>query len=49
MAEKEKNAADREIEMACIESIDRQAVKHREAKLDQIEGDREAKLATEIE
>ena len=48
-AEKEKIAADREIEMALIESTERQAVKDREAKFDQIEGDKEAKLATEIE
>ena len=48
-AEKEKIAADREIEMARIESMERQAEKDREAKLAQIEGDKEAKLATEIE
>ena len=48
-AEKEKIAADREIEMARIESIERQAEKDREAKLAQIEGDKEAELATEIE
>ena len=35
--------------MARIESIERQAEKDREANLDQIEGDKEAKLATEIE
>ena len=35
--------------MTCIESIERQAEKDREAKLAQIEGDMEAKLATEIE
>ena len=44
-----KIAADREIEMACIESMERQAEKDREAKLAQVEGDKEAKLATEIE
>ena len=48
-AEKDKIAADREIEMARIESMERQAEKDREAKLAQIEGDKEAKLATEIE
>ena len=48
-AEKEKIAADREIEMARIENMERQAEKDREAKLAQIEGDKEAKLATEIE
>ena len=48
-AEKDKIAADREIEMARIESMERQAEKDREAKLTQIEGDKEAKLATEIE
>ena len=48
-AEKEKIAADIEIEMARIESMERQAEKDREAKLAQIEGDKEAKLATEIE
>ena len=48
-AEKEKIAADREIEMARIESMERQAEKDRDAKLAQIEGDKEAKLATEIE
>ena len=48
-AEKEKIAADREIEMARIERMERQAEKDREAKLAQIEGDKEAKLATEIE
>ena len=48
-AEKEKIAADREIEMSRIESMERQAEKDREAKLAQIEGDKEAKLATEIE
>ena len=48
-AEKEKIAGDREIEMARIESIERQAEKDREAKLAQIEGDKEVKLATEIE
>ena len=35
--------------MARIESIERQAEKDREAKLAQIKGDKEAKLATEIE
>ena len=35
--------------MARIESIERQAEKDREAKLAQIEGDKGAKLATEIE
>ena len=44
-----KIAADREIEMVRIESMERQAEKDREAKLAQIEGDKEAKLATEIE
>ena len=48
-AEKEKIAADREIEMTRIESIERQAEKDREAKLAHIEGDKETKLATEIE
>ena len=48
-AEKDKIAADREIEMARIESTERQAEKDREAKLAQVEGDKEAKLATEIE
>ena len=48
-AEKEKIAADREIEMARIDCMERQAEKDREAKLAQIEGDKEAKLATEIE
>ena len=48
-AEKGKIAADREIEMARIESIERQAEKDRETKLAEIEGDKEAKLATEIE
>ena len=48
-AEREKIAADREIEMARIESMKRQAEKDREAKLAQIKGDKEAKLATEIE
>ena len=48
-AEKEKIAADREIEMARIESMERQAEKDREAKLAQVEGDKETKLATEIE
>ena len=47
-AEKEKIAADREIEMARIESMEWQAEKDREAKLAQVEGDKEAKLATEI-
>ena len=42
-AEKEKIAADREIEMARIERMERQAEKDREAKLAQIEGDKEAK------
>ena len=44
-----KIATDREIEMARIERIERQAEKDREAKLAQIEGDKEAKLATEID
>ena len=44
-----KIAADREIEMARIESMERQAEKDREAKLAQIKGDKEVKLATEIE
>ena len=44
-----KIAADREIKMARIESMERQAEKDREAKLAQIEGDKEAKLATETE
>ena len=48
-AEKEKIAADREIEMAHIESMERQAEKDREVKLAQINSDKEAKLATEIE
>ena len=48
LAEKEKIAADREIEMARIESIESRTEKDREAKLAQIEGDKEAKLATEI-
>ena len=48
-AEKDKISADREIEMARIESMERRAEKDREAKLAQIEGDKEAKLATEIE
>ena len=48
-AEKEKIAADREIEMARIENMERQAEKDKEAKLAQVEGDKEAKLATEIE
>ena len=47
--EKEKIAADREIEMARIESMERQAENDRVAKLAQIEGEKEAKLATEIE
>ena len=34
--------------MARIESTERQAEKNREAKLAQIEGDKEAKLATEM-
>ena len=48
-AEKEKISADREIKMARIESMERQAEKDREAKLAQVEGDKDAKLATEIE
>ena len=48
-AEKEKIAADREIEMARTESMERQAEKDREVKLAQVEGDKEAKLAAEIE
>ena len=44
-----KIATEREIEMARIESIEKQAEKDREAELAQIEGDKEAKLATEIE
>ena len=35
--------------MARIESIERQAEKDRKANLAQIEGDKEAKLATEVE
>ena len=51
-ADKEKIAADREIEMERIESIERlerQAKKEREAKLAQVEGNKAAVLATEIE
>ena len=35
--------------MAQIESMERQAEKNREARLAEIEGDKEAKLATEVE
>ena len=48
-AEKENIAADREIEMVRIESIERQAEKDRETELAETDGDKEAKLATEIE